>query len=132
MGNIVAERNRKWQKKENNAIQTKTGGGFEAFLTLNCKPLARGKYRIQWNAEARLLSGTTSIPKIRCRLDTVQIGINVWKNPDDEWQGWSGWDFAFFAEGATPVIDLETRRMGGTDIVEMRRLKVSIELMDEE
>ncbi len=131
MGEVVKEQNRKWQKAEANAIQTKSGGGFTTFLTLNCRPLARGRYRIQWNAEARLLSGNVSIPKIRARLDTVQIGINVWKLPDQEWQGWSGWDFTFFPAGAEPVIDLQTRRMGGTNTVEMRRLKLSIELMDE-
>lgn len=131
MGGVVKEQNRTWQKAEANAIQTKSGGGFDTFLELNARPLARGRYRIQWNAEARLLSGSVSIPKIRCRLDGNQIGINVWKLPDQEWQGWSGWDIEFFAAGAEPVIDLQVRRMGGTNVVEMRRLKLSIELMDQ-
>ncbi len=132
MGDVVPERNRKWQKAEANAPQTKSGGGFDTFLELACRPLGRGRYRIQWNAEARLLSGNVSIPKIRVRLDGTQIGINVWKLPDQEWQGWSGWDFTFFPEAAEPIIDIQVRRMGGTNAVEMRRLKLSIELMDEE
>jgi len=130
MGTVVSEKIKKWQKAENNAIQTKGAGAFSEYLRLDCKPLAAGKYRIQWNTEARLQAGTTSLPKVRCNLDGVQIGVNVWKSPDTEWAGWSGWDFTQFSAGDTPAITLEVKRVGGTDTVEVKRLKVSIELME--
>lgn len=130
MGTVVKGKHRLWQKKENNAIQTKTGAGFDEILRLDAKPVAPGKYRIQWNAEARLQAGSTSKPKIRVVLDGGQVGIKSFKVPDQDWEGWSGWDFKAFIEGDTPSIVMEVQRDGGTDTVEVRRLKVSIELME--
>jgi len=131
MATKISELYRKWQKKENNAIQTKTGAGFDEILKLNTRPIVAGKYRIQWNAEARLQSGNTSVPKIRVTVGGVQRGLNSFKSPDQDWSGWSGWDFQSFNEGDTPEILMEVQRNGGTDTVEVRRLKLSIELMEE-
>lgn len=131
MGTKVTERVRLWQKRENNAIQTKTGAGFDEVLRLDAKPVATGKYRIQWNAEARLQAGSTSKPKIRVVLDGTQVGLKSWKMPDQDWEGWSGWDFKAYTEGDTPSLVMEVQRDGGTDTVEVRRLKMSIELMEE-
>ena len=123
---------KKWQKVEHNAIQTKSGGPFEEFLSLTCRPLAPGRYRIQWQGEAARNAGTTSLPKLRCNVDGVQVGIMTFGGAvDQEYQSWSGWDFQQFNEGDTPVINIEGRRYGGgSDTINFRRLKISIELME--
>ena len=118
-----------WQKKENNAVQTKGSGAFEEKLRLDTLPVTTGRYRIKWNAEMRLQAGNTSLPKIRIQLDAVVIAVKTFKSPDQEWDSYSGWDIMFFNEGDTPSITIEIKRVGGTDIIELRRAKVSIELM---
>jgi len=132
MGEIVKERNRTWQKAEANAVQTKNGGPFTTFLELNARPLGRGRYRIAWNSEARLAAGAVSIPKMRVVLNGDIIGIGCFQPASDEWDSRAGWDFARFAAAAEPVIEIQFRREGGGNTVQMRRLKLSIELMDEE
>lgn len=131
MGNIIPERFRQWQKAEANAEQTKGAGAFEEFLRLDSKGLAKGKYRIQWYAEAALNAGNTSQPKMRVQLDGVQIGIHVWQ-PTTEFDGHSGWDIGAFNAGDTPSITIEVRRLtnGGSDVCKFKRLKLSIEPME--
>lgn len=139
MGNVVTERNRVWQKIEFNAVQTKGPGAFLTVLTLDCKPLAMGKYRVMWNCEARLEDGaTTSIPKIRVVEAPANTGDEVgeytFHGADDNWDGRSGWDFRQYDEAATPSFLIQVRRVAavGTDTVEVRRLKLSIELMNDD
>ncbi len=133
MGQVIAENRRRWQKAEANAEQSKGAGAFEEFLALNCKPLAKGRYRIQWYAEASLNAGNTSQPKARIQLNGTQIGIHVWQ-PTTEWDGHSGWDIAQFNAGDTPLLQIEVRRLanGGTDVCVFKRLKLSIERMERE
>jgi len=136
MGNVVTERNRVWQKIEDNAVQTKAAGAYLTVLTLACKPLAQGRYRVAWNCEARLQAGNTSIPKIRVEdVDAIQeIGEYTFHGSDDNWDGRAGWDFRQYDEGATPSFIIQVRRVAavGTDTVEVRRLKLSIELMNDD
>jgi len=138
MGNVVTERNRVWQKIENNAVQTKGAGAFLTVLTLACKPLAMGRYRVQWNMEARLQAGNTSIPKMRVVDGPAQTGQEIgeftFHGADDNWDGSSGWDFRQYDEAATPTFIIQVRRVAGqgTDTVEVRRLKMSIELMNDD
>jgi len=131
MGAIVAERFLKWQKREANAEQNKGAGAFEEFLRLDSAPLVKGKYRIQWYAEAKLNAGNTSQPKARIQLDGVQIGIHVWR-ATTEFDGHAGWDIGAFNDGDTPSITIEVRRLanGGADVCVFKRLKLSIEPME--
>jgi len=132
MGTVVGTKYRLWQKAEDNSIQTKGVGPFTQVLRLHAKPLAEGRYRIQWSWEARLQSGSTSLPTLQCTVDGTPIGNKTFKSPDQNWDGGSGWDFSLFNEGDTPDIKILVRRIGGTDTVEVRRLKLSIERMLEE
>lgn len=138
MGTTVTERNRVWQKRENNAVQTKAGGGFVTVLRLDCKPLAKGRYRVAWNCEARLQAGSTSIPRIRVKQAPAasgpELGEETFKTADQNWDGRAGWDFRQYAESATPSFIIQVRRVQavGSDIVEVRRLKLSIELMNDD
>jgi len=139
MGSVVTERNRVWQKIEFNAVQTKAGGAFLTVLTLACKPLAMGKYRVAWNCEARLEDGASvSIPKIRVveapAATGPEVGEFTFHGATDNWDGRSGWDFRQYDESATPSFLIQIRRIAGigTDTVEVRRLKLSIELMNDD
>jgi len=135
MGTTVTERNRVWQKNENNAVQTKGAGAFLTVLRLDCKPLARGRYRVAWNCEARLQAGNTSIPKIRIQeVSGPEIGEFTFHGSDDNWDGRAGWDFRQYAESETPSFIMQVRRVAavGTDTVEVRRLKLSLELMNDD
>lgn len=139
MGSVVTERNRVWQKIEANAVQTKAGGAFLTVLTLDCKALAQGRYRVAWNCEARLEDGAvTSIPKIRVveapAATGPELGEFTFHDSDDNWDGRSGWDFRQYAESDTPSFLIQVRRIAGigTDTVEVRRLKLSIELMNDD
>jgi hypothetical protein len=126
---IIKEKLKTWQKKEENAVQDVTGA-FVPLITLTTRRLAAGKYRVQWNVEARLQAGSTSLPKVQLNLDASARGVNVFP-ADDEWRVASGWDFFTFAEGDKPVIDIQGRTVGGADTAEFRRCKLSIELMEE-
>ena len=135
MGTVIEERNRVWQKAESNAIQTKGGGGFTTVLQLDTKSLARGRYRVSWNCEARLQAGSTSVPTIRVReVGGAELGRMTFKSADQNWDGRAGWDFRRYGESATPSFELQVRRVQGTgnNIVEVRRLKLSIEIMNDE
>ena len=136
MGNVVTERNRVWQKTENNAVQTKGAGAFLTVLTLACKPLAEGRYRVMWNMEARLQAGAGTLPKMRIEdVDASQeIGESTFHGATDNWDSRSGWDFRQYDEGATPSFIIQVRRVvgTGTETVEVRRLKLSIELMNDD
>lgn len=130
MGTIVGEITKNWQKVENNAIQEKSGVGFDTKLTLTTIPLVQGRYRIMFNGEARVKAGgLTSQPKFRVKVDGVTKMLRIFP-ADLEWAGAVGWDFMQFAEGDAPVIITEVQRFGGTETIEVRRLKLSIELME--
>jgi len=138
MGNVVTERNRVWQKIEFNAVQTKNGGAFLTVLTLVCKPLAQGRYRVAWNCEARLQAGVGTLPKIRVveapASTGPEVGEYTFHGADDNWDGRAGWDFRQYDEAATPSFLIQVRRVAGsgTDTVEVRRLKLSIEIMNDD
>ena len=123
---------KKWQKAEDNSVQEKSGAGFTTMLTLNVKPLAAGKYRFAFSGEARVKAGggLTSQPKFRVKVDGAVKAIRTMP-ADLEWGGTSGWDFQAFNQDDAPVIILEMQRFGGTETIEVSRLKLSIELMEE-
>ncbi len=131
MATKVNEIYRKWQKVENNNIQEKTGTGFDVVLTLNAKAVAAGKYRIVFNGEARVKAGggLTSQPKFRFKLDGAVKAIRTMQ-AQTEWDGRTGWDISQFAKGDTPVLTLEIQRFGGSETIEVQKLRMSIELME--
>ena len=130
---VVSERYKKWQKTEDNSIQEVTGVGFTTCLTLNVKSLAAGKYRIAFNGEGRTKVGgaLTRQCKFRIKVDEQTRMLRL-LTASNEWDGRAGWDFSQFADDATPVIIVEVQRFGsGSETVEVQKLKLSIELMEE-
>jgi hypothetical protein len=132
MGILVEEKNKTWQKREENSIQTKGAGTWEEFLQLKAKPVATGKYRIQWYAQVRMPTAGSTQPRLRVRYDdTSTLGAKCFKGADNEWDETSGWDFKTLIEGEKPKITIECKGQGGSETIELRRLKLSIELMEE-
>jgi hypothetical protein len=92
-----------------------------------------------WNCEARLEDGASvSIPKIRIveapAATGPELGEFTFHGATDNWDGRSGWDFRQYDESAAPSFLIQVRRVAavGTDTVEVRRLKLSIELMNDD
>lgn len=132
MATKVPGRHKNWQKVEVNALDERDSAVFVTVATLTTKPLRAGKHRVQWKASARLKSpGSTSDIRMQAEKDSVQMDVHEFISPNNRFQTWSGWDFFTFADGDTPVFTLDIRRVGGSDIVEFQKLKISIELMEE-
>ena len=127
MGTVVKEKKRGPQRAENNSVQTKGGGGWTTFLTLNAKRVKEGRFLVRWYYQYRLQAGSTSRPKFRTRVDSNAVGNHTAFGADQEWQENSGWDIMRFNKGDQPVIDIQCRRVGGSNTIEMRRLKISLE-----
>ena len=131
MAEVVEEKTKSWQKKEENSVQTKGSGGWEEFLGMKAKPVATGKYRIEWYAQVRRTSGGTT-PCFRVRWDDSNtIGYHAFPAITNEWQSTSGWDIKTLTEGEKPRLSIEVRGKSGNGNIEMRRLKLSIEYMEE-
>jgi len=133
MATKVSERYKRWQKKESNSVQEKSGAGFDTKLTLNAKPVVGGKYRIMFNGEARVKpgGGLTSQPKFRIKIDGTTTALRTFP-ASTEWAGVCAWDIKQFSEDATPTVIVEVQRFEGSETIEVQRLKVSIELMEGE
>ena len=63
--------------------------------------------------------------------DTNTLGMTSFKGADDNWVETCGWDFKQLTEGEKPKITIECMGQGGSDLIELRRLKLSVELMEE-
>ena len=128
MGTKLAATTRTWQKRENNEIQEKSGPGFDIFLTLNSKPLIAGSYRIDFQGEARVKAGggLTSQPKFRIKVDGVTRILRT-LDASNEWDGRVGWDVQPFNDGDTPVIIVEVQRFGGSETIEVQKLKLALD-----
>lgn len=127
MGTI---RPQKKLKAKDNSVFQKTTAGFEEILSLTTSPLSKSKYKISFNVEARNLDGTTSIPKVRLKIDGAVRAVAIWKNPDDEWDVRCGFDYQAFAKGDTPTILLEGQRKGGSDTIEFQRRRIIVEKLE--
>ena len=127
MGTVIAEKRKKVQKQKDNTTQTKDGGAFAPFLTLNSKSLKSGKHTVFWYGEMRLQAGTTSHARMRCTVDASAVGHTKFKNMDQDWQSFGGISHENFNDGDTPAIALEVKRETGTDTVEIRNLRIRLE-----
>jgi hypothetical protein len=124
-----------WQKWESNAIQSTIAEAWQNALQRTSDPVAAGTYKFSWYCELRLvLTGpANSQGNVRFRVDGTARGFSHTLN--DGWMACCGWDFAVLAAGAQPVLDIEFERdstLGGNDSVEVRRLKMAVELMPEQ
>jgi hypothetical protein len=124
-----------WQKWESNAIQSTTQETWQNGLQRTSDPLAAGTYKYSWYFELRITptGPINSRAQGRFRVDGTARGISHLGGDDaDDWLACAGWDFAVHAAGDQPVLDIEFQRdpvVNGNDQVDIRRLKMAVELM---
>ena len=124
-----------WQMWESTAVQSTESQSFQSAILRTAKPLAEGTYRLQWHFEMRLVAagGVNSKAAARFLYDGSNTGVHL--TIETDWQTVSGWDRkANVIEGATPTFEIQFRRdptVGGNDAVEIRRMKMSFENMEE-
>jgi len=121
-----------WQKWEDNTVQSTTLETWQNALQRTAAAAIGGTYKLEWNFELRLASAGPLNSKAGGRFSSDSNFKGIFHVADEEWVGYSGWDFITLAEGDTPQLKLEFRRdptIGGNDTAEIRRCKMSIELM---
>ncbi len=125
MATKVAATNKKWQRWENNPVQSPSGG-LTIALSRTAKPVAAGDYKVSFGCELRIDSpGANAFAKVQCEIDGNIKNEFVTKL--DEFSTHNGWDFIHFAEGETPQIRMQFRRVNPGGTVEIRKVKMSIE-----
>jgi len=127
-----------WQKWESNTIQSTTAQTFTNALQRTANAVKAGTYRLSWNWELKLtpVGQVNSRGQARFSVDTGggQTFLGISNTISEDWVETSGWDFTTFAEGDVPVLQVEYQvdpAVGGNDQVDIRRVKMSIELMPE-
>jgi len=127
-----------WQKWESNTIQSTSTQSFQNVLQRTANAVAAGTYRLSWHWELKLTPTGPINSRGQARFSVNTGGgpsyLGITNTTSDDWQQSSGWDFITFAEGDVPVLQVEFQvdpAVGGNDTVDIRRVKMSIELMPE-
>ncbi len=125
---------------ETNPAQPTSSEAWQNGLSKTALPVAVGIYRITWSFELRVvLNGALNSGAVaRFRLNGSRKGDAYYRpaartgETETEWCGFPGWDRIVFAEGDTPLLEIDWRRdpvEGGNDSIEIRKLKMGIEFM---
>jgi hypothetical protein len=119
---------------EENAIQATTEETFQNAISKTADPMAQGAYRLTWYCEMQVVASAelNSRSNLRFQVDGTSKGNTTVDS--DEWVACSGWDRYWATEGEQPVLTIDWRRdpgVGGDDTVQIRRLKLGLEQMDE-
>jgi len=123
-----------WQKWEDGGSQGTTSENWTTAMQRTAMAVSGGTYRISWNYELRIVATGAVNSKAASRVKVDGSIKGFFFAADEEWIGYSGWDFKKFTAGETPQILIEFRRdptVGGNDTIEIKRVKISIELMPE-
>ena len=118
---------------ESNPAQATSLQAWQVALAHTAAPVAGGVYRLAWSCELRIVPslGLNSGSAARFTVDDVVKSNAYYRGV--EWNVCSGWDKFVFEEGQTPLLEIEFRRdpgIGGDDSIEIRKLKIGIELME--
>ncbi len=117
---------------ESNPAKTTTQETYQESFSRTAAAMADGTYRLSWYFELRVTpnGGLNSNAQARFLVDgNVKGNANV---ETLQWHAFSGWDRYNATEGERPVLSLEYRRdpvEGGDDTIEIRKMKLGIELM---
>ncbi len=117
---------------ENNPAQQITTQVWTNAFSMSSAPMSNGIYRLSWNLELRVVptGALNSAAVARFRVDGSRKA-DAWHR-SIEWSAFAGWDRKVFAEGEISLLEIDFRREpteGGNDSVEIRKLKMGIELM---
>lgn len=120
---------------EDNSAFATTAQTWQTAMSRTASALGNGVYILTWRFELRLdpTGPVNSKAAGRFAIDGNIKGNTV--TVENDWVSFSGWDRFVAAEGETPVLELEVRRdptVGGNDTVEIRKMKMGIQRMEEE
>jgi hypothetical protein len=118
-----------WESNPGQATLLET---WQTALQQTAQPVSGGIYRLSWYFELRIVpTGPVNSAAVgRFSVDSVVKGSSHYALT--EWHACSGWDRLVLEEGETPVLEIGYRRdpvEGGNDSVEIRKVKLGIELM---
>ena len=101
----------------------------EVFRQVSRK-LQEGFYKIDYSFEVNCTTGGLgTVSYIRCKIDDVIK--SDWNYVDSfRWQTFTGFDLQEFAYGSEPVVTFEARGRYGTDVVDIRKIRVLIQKID--
>jgi hypothetical protein len=119
-----------WESNPAQATELQT---WQVALAQTAAPVSDGVYRLSWSFELRIVpvQSLNSGAVARFSVDSVVKANSYYRGT--EWNACSGWDRFVFDEGETPLLDIEFRRdpvEGPNDSIEIRKLKLGIELME--
>jgi len=123
-----------WKKWEDNSISNTALETWQEKFKRTAPPLPGGMYRVSWNFELKVIPIGPLNSKASGRLLINGSPKGIFHSNENEWTGYSGWDFIKFKIGETPELSVEWRRdptEAGNDSVEIRRVKMSLENMDD-
>ena len=133
MGLIIPEKYLKWQKREQNAEQTKSTAPFSRLLTLQAKDVQPGTYKLHWYYEIKVDAVSAATAVLRVVAKTNVVAYNQIENPQDDFESFGGWDFIQLGERETPEVYIEWRRIGGAGtVLHAQHVRLSIEFMESE
>jgi hypothetical protein len=117
---------------ELNPADTTTLETWQEVMSRTAAALLDGSYRLSWYFELKLTPTGPINSKAMARfLVDGNVKGNV-QTVEDGFVAFSGWDRFSGADGDKPVLSLEIQRdptLGGNDTVEIRKMKLGIELM---
>lgn len=119
---------------ESNAAQLISVQAWQDVFVATTQALQKGTYIVTWNAECRVVpvGGLNSACQGRVRFRDSNKGLFSWQH--EAWQTHSGWDRQRFEAGEITDLIIQFRRdpdVGGNDDVEIRRMKLGIELKED-
>lgn len=123
---------RELQVWEDNPAQSTILETWQSAMSRTSQPLTAGAYMLGWYAEFRLdpVGPINSRAAVRFSIDGNVKSNNVTEL--DQFVGFTGWDRYVASDGDEPVLEIEFRRdpgEGGNDRVEVRKLKLKIEVI---
>jgi hypothetical protein len=120
---------------ESNPMQSTALETWQTALSRTADPMAAGVYRLTWYFELRVnpVGPVNSDAAGRFAVDGNVKG-DAYLTTGNDFHAFSGWDRFVATEGQQPVLALEFRRdpdTGGNDNIEIRKMKLGVELMPE-
>lgn len=123
-----------WKRWESNAVQSTTQETFQSALTQVLPSLPLGTFRVSWTQESRIVATgpVNSRGVARFTVNGSPLGSHVIES--EGWNRSGGWDFFDNAVvGNKPTVAVEYGRdpaLGGNDTIEIRNVKISLEVME--
>jgi hypothetical protein len=116
---------------ESNPDQSTSAETYQSAMSRTADPMAQGIYILTYALEMRVVPTGPLNSAGQCRFGIDGNIKGVHTQFHEEWQIISGWDRYVAVEGSEPVLLWEFRRNpneGGNDSIEVRKLKLGLEL----